>query len=729
MSQPHQLQLEGCAPEPLMSYLKALGIFRLVAEQKDKDARAWWHNDGFLLRSTLDHDALLEFFLEEYRPTPIVSPWNSRYRTGVIKGDKTGLDVILDAAAGERFSDYREIITRTRQLLEQETEKDRILTICRNTFPDHVLEWLDATYVLMASRPSYPPLTSNGGTLGTSSSGDISMNFAKNLIDALDLGRRRRGASENSPRDLLSSSIFNDGSPSLPESSGGQFQPGGWGPNASVGFQGSSLVNPWDFVLMTEGALLFAGALARRLSSESRSKAVFPFTVDTSAAGYSTPISSEYGSASRAEFWAPLWDRPAVLDELLHTAAEGRAQLGRRQASDGVGFVRAIAGLGTERGVVSFQRFGFFQRTGLDGVIATPIGKFYNMPEPKSEILFDLDPWLENLRRRASDRNTPSGLGTLLRQIDQAIFEFCLRGQERDLQNVLIALGHAERWLATSSLRKATYPVLPLNSLSREWLRYADDQTPEFRLARSLASILHSPAEGKPQVGPVRENLEPVESRQRTDWKEGSTSFVRTSGDVLSHLLAVLERRCLEGRMQGLEHLPLASAHSARLTDITAFLNGGVDVRRMADLVLPLSLVRYRRPPETRQDTEQPAPFDLPAAYAAMKLTLLPGKFVCPEFGDDKDIKMESQMLAMLHAGRVNDAYRAAYRRLTASGLRTLSANPGIADRSEQGRRLAAALLFPLDTGTHKALAGRALQGPPPIVEPELELAGQVSDS
>ena len=72
----HVLQLLGCAPEPLMAYLKALGVFRLVAEQKDNDARAWWRNDTFTLSSALDRDALLEFFLHDYKPTPIVSPWN-----------------------------------------------------------------------------------------------------------------------------------------------------------------------------------------------------------------------------------------------------------------------------------------------------------------------------------------------------------------------------------------------------------------------------------------------------------------------------------------------------------------------------------------------------------------------------------------------------------------------------------------------------------------------------
>lgn len=709
MSQLHQLELKGCTPEPLMSYLKALGIFRLVAEQKDKEVRAWWQNDAFFLRSTLDRDVLADFFLNEYRPTPIVSPWNNRCRTGVVKGDKSGLDVIL-AASSERFSDYREAIAQTKQLLGQETDKDRILARCRNTFPDRALEWIDTAYVLTHGRPAYPPLTSNGGTLGTSSSGDISMNFARNLVEALGLGKQRRGASDELPHHMLLSSLFDDVLPQFPRSSGGQFQPGAWGPNASVGFgfDGDSFLNPWDFVFMVEGVLIFAGALARRLSPQSRSKAVFPFTVDTSAAGYSTPISSEYGTASRAEFWAPLWDRPATFQEILRVSAEGRAQLGRQQASNGVGFVRAIAGLGTERGVASFQRFGFLQRTGLDGVFAAPIGRFAAKPEPKANVLFDLDPWLERLRSAVAGRNAPVGLGTALRQIDQAIIEFCQQGQPRDLQDVLIAVGWAERWLATSSLRKGAYPVKPLSKLSRDWLQHTDDKSREFRLARALASVLPSRKDGQTPIGPIRENLEPVVVKRSSDWDD-KPSFVWTAGDALSNLLAVLERRCLEGRMHGLNYPPLTSAYSASLGDIADFLNSGVDVDRIADLVLPLSFVDW---PGTEQPFAQCAPFDLPAAYAVMKLTLLPEKFACQEFGEDREIKMEPQMLAMLRAGRINDAYRVASRRLTASGLRPLSAEPGIARGPDLSRRLGAALLFPLDRGAHKVLAERSLRRP-----------------
>ena len=712
MSQPHQLELTGCAPEPLMSYLKALGIFRLVAQQKDKDARAWWQADTFILRSTLDRDSLVEFLLKDYRPTPVVSPWNGGSGFNA-KDNSKAMDTILELEL-PRFQLWNEVIATGKQILAQQgtNKKDWVLAQCRIRFPDEALDWLDAAYVLTADGSRFPPLLGTGGNDGRL---EFSNNFMQNVVLALNLEVRRNGATTT--RNQLVAALFNEGSPELLKRSNGFYNPGSvGGANSSVGFDGDALTNPWDYVLMFEGALLFAGAAARRLSPQSTSKAVFPFTVDNSAAGYGTSSDSEYGDSARAEFWAPLWSQPVNFHELDHMVSEGRAQLGKRQVSNGTNFARAVAGLGTERGVAQFQRYGFLVRNGR-AYLAAPLGRFnvrgdHDTPR-RANVLFDLDPWMERLRSAATGRNAPAGVGTALRQIDQAIIEFCQRDQPHDLQNVLIAVGHAERWLATSSLRKGTYPIMPLNSLSWEWLHHANDRTVEFRLARALASILPGQKDGRTHVGQFRENLEPVEIRQRADWHENSTSFLWTAGDALSNMLAVLERRCIESRMKELEELPLASAYSARLDDVAAFLDGGVDVERIADLVLPLSFVRHCGRPETRAAIEQHAPLDLPAAYAVMKLTLLPGKFVCPELGEDKDISMEPQMLAMLRAGRVNDAYHVAYRRLMASGLRPLSDTPGIADRSVLGRRLAAALLFPLDKGAHRALAERALDGLP----------------
>ena len=709
----HVLDLRGCTPEPLMAYLKALGIFRLVA-QRDKEARAWWRNDKFMLSSSLDRGALVDFFLEEYRPTPIVSPWNGG--SGFYPKDNSkAMDAIL-ALESPRFERWHEVISTAKRIvskgegLKQKDLKEWMLAQCRAEFPDDALDWLDATYVLTAEGARFPPLLGTGGNDGRL---EFSNNFMQNVISALNIDERRNGASV--ARNRLLAALFNEVSPELMKKrSSGFYNPGGvGGANASVGFNDDALTNPWDYVLMLEGVLLFAGAAARRLSSQTSSKAVFPFTVDSSAAGYGTSADSEYGDSSRAEFWAPLWDRPTKIQELDHLVSEGRAQMGRRQAANGTDFARAIIGLGTERGIRQFQRSGFMVRNGL-AYLAAPLGRFYTPDHEASEranlanVLFDLDGWLNSLRRNASSNRAPSGLGTILRKVESAIVEFCQQGGPHELQDVLIAVGRAERWVASSGLREN---VGPLSNLSFEWLGHANDNSVEFKLARAMSSILQEPRQ---EIGPIRWNLEPVgTSQRRLEWDTDSTSFVWTKGDLLGNMLAVLERRCLEVRMNGMDrrHPPINASCYAQLSDIVSFLSGHVDDQRVADLSLPLSFVRNWNSP-TQSEFRQEPPFDLPAAYAAMKLTLLPGEFKCSEFGPGVDITMEPSILAMLRAGRVSSAYRVACRRLRASGLRPLSEDPGISDSSEQGKRMAAALLFPLDKSTYCALAQRALRRP-----------------
>ncbi len=53
-----RLPLLGCTPEPLMNYLKALGVFRLVAEKPDPDAKLSWHSGVACLHSTLTRNDL-----------------------------------------------------------------------------------------------------------------------------------------------------------------------------------------------------------------------------------------------------------------------------------------------------------------------------------------------------------------------------------------------------------------------------------------------------------------------------------------------------------------------------------------------------------------------------------------------------------------------------------------------------------------------------------------------
>ena len=72
----HDVVLNGCAPEPLIHYLKALGMFRLIAEQCDPQVRGAWRGDAFMLEIAKTPDELMTFLMNEYSPTPIVAPWN-----------------------------------------------------------------------------------------------------------------------------------------------------------------------------------------------------------------------------------------------------------------------------------------------------------------------------------------------------------------------------------------------------------------------------------------------------------------------------------------------------------------------------------------------------------------------------------------------------------------------------------------------------------------------------
>ena len=705
-----------------MAYLKGLGIFRLVSEQKDSSARAWWQHDSFILRSALEREELVEFFLNEYRPTPIVSPWNGG--SGFHPKDNSKAMEKIREQDSPRFRLWHEVMAKGGQVLSRSRElqgaerkdpKRWILAQCRAQFPDDALAWLDATYVLTSGGAKYPPLLGTGGNDGRL---EFSNNFMQNIVLALDLDGQRSG--EAIARDQLIAALFDQGSPHLVRKrSTGFYNPSSvGGANATVGFNDEALTNPWDYVLTFEGALLFAGAAARRLSAQASSNAVYPFTTDSSAAGYGTSVDSEYGDSSRAEFWAPLWDHAANRRELEHLVSEGRAQLGRRQVSSGTEFARAVAGLGTERGITQFQRYGILERNGR-ACLAAPLGRFHVRRDQdtaqRANVLFDLNAWIDSLRRIVTGRNAPAGLGVAISQIENAIIEFCQQGQPEDLQNVLIAVGRAERWLSRSTLSQGNDKgkgVRPLNRLSHGWLRHANDRSPEFRLARAMASILGEPPEGKGKIGRVRENLESVDTGGRTEWKKDSTSFVWSAGDTLDGMLAVLERRCLEGQMHDLHYPPLSSAYSTPLADIVEFLNGSADAQRVAELALPLSFIPYRQWDKGDGVEQRPAPFDLPMAFAVMKMTLLAEEFVCPEFDTKTKIRMEPRMLSMLRAGRVADAYQVACRRLRASGLRPLSNEPGIGNGSEYGRRLAAALLFPLDRSAHCALAKRAVRKP-----------------
>ncbi|WP_440998213.1 type I-G CRISPR-associated protein Cas8g1/Csx17 [Arhodomonas sp. SL1] len=355
----HEVPLPGCGPIPLAGYLKALGVLRLVAEQADPDARGYWKDEQFVLCSRLDAPGLRRFLLEEYRPTPVLAPWNGGsgffFREGKLneKDPKTGkkkktgirdqptqatrtLDQIHRATT-TRFRNLQRVIDLAKTALAEmdldeapkAMRKDRLIARLRSQFPEEGVRALDSLLVLANEETKYPPLWGTGGTDGNL---DFTNNFMQRLVTVIDpiSGAPRKGAA-----DWLTDSLFATGAPNLPSSSVGQFAPGAaGGPNQVSGFDADKPpVNPWDFILMLEGALLFATAATKRLESAAGSALSYPFTVRTTAAGTGSTAASDEKNP-RHEFWAPLWSAAMGLPELRALLAEGRVTLGRKAAKE-----------------------------------------------------------------------------------------------------------------------------------------------------------------------------------------------------------------------------------------------------------------------------------------------------------------------------------------------------------------------------------------------------------
>lgn len=705
--------LEGCTPEPLMNYLKALGVLRLISEQADSEARACWRNDVFVLSSALDRDGVFDFFLNCYQPTPIVAPWAGG--SGFFTGDnRKAVDALARDNVSPRCHRYRDVIHHVRQILHSEqitakpkdADKDRLLRRYRRELPLNMVQWMDAAMVLQETGPIFAPLLGTGGNDGRL---DFSQNFMGRLVE---LGLHQQTLADHA-RSYLEHALFAKPVSRLPRASVGQFAPGrAGGPNATQGMEGDSMDNPWEFVLMIEGTLCLAGAAVRRLEVSTQARASLPFTVMASPVGCASAAEADT-ARSRGELWLPVWTRPTRLVELRALFGEGRALVGRRIARNGVEFARAVATLGIDRGIYEFVRTGFLQRSGK-AYLAVALGRMAVPGQPRSELslLEEIDGWLDRYRS-ASTAKSPARFRTALHEIERAIFDLCRYGGRSFIATVLTTLGHAERQLALSAGKIGNQVLFPLVGLSPAWLEQSNDSTQEFEIARALAAIVEQPG----KIGPLRAYLEPLDWQHHCrKWAEKGRSVVWNSADLATNMAAVLSRRLMDAQKAGCESLPIHSNSPASLAAIAAFLAGNTDNRKIEDLLWGLNLVQPQRlnPPPTTEN------FLLPRTYALLKLLFLP----CPlQIGQSEyTIRPEPRILPLLVAGRIDEASRIALQRLRSSGLIPMPyARTGRATRDRDweedaftpnvsGLQLAAALLIPITRHDTSRLAQLVLR-------------------
>lgn len=691
------ITLEGCRPRPLMSYLKALGVFRIVTEQADPEARLWWDRAGHaLLRSRLGVDGLERFFLDEYRPAPITSPWNKSsgyYRTRDHREAVAALDRVA-ASSSSRLADVRAVINAAQSTRDRlgitidtiEVEKERFLREWRASAPDGALPWLDAAIVLAEDGLTTNPLLGSGGNDGRL---DFSKSFLSCLPrcvpltdDATDLEREDAGG-------RLRAALHDAEYEAAEEMAVGQFHPAGSGlPNiTSTGREPSSMANPWDVVLMLEGSLLFAGGVARRLGEQ---EALFPFTSPgrgVARSGRSLAPSAD--SDVRGETWLPLWSRPVALPGLRRLLAEGRAQDGRAQARSGRALSRAVATLGVDRGLDAFERVIYAQRFGRN-YVAVPVDRVTVRASRETEMQRVADRWLERLRRVS----TPSVRDAVAR-VDRAAYDTALG-----------AVGAAERWLLAladvqlavgrqARLRDPVEGVYPLDALPQGVARLADDGSVEYRLACVLAAVGRAPGTRRP-VPTLRALIEPV------GLDRGGRLIWHGDAPVARGLL----RRPLDLLVTVARTAPPADASAgARLGDVRAFLAGAVDDAHMLRLAVAIALCRPL-PSADRAPSLRVRGLD--RSYALAYLAARAGEATRPG-GAPLPVRPAPLVVPALAAGAVRRASTLASMRLRADGLAPHRSLAQVEPRRDGARRVAAALAFPLNPADRPALEAAVL--------------------
>lgn len=517
-------EIPGIRPQPLGSYLAGLGLIRLIGEQADSAAAACWGDKGLVIDTTVPD--LAEWLVTEYVPTPVLSPWNGG--SGFGAKDKEPKRRLMDLlhSKSPRLDPFRQAIATAQDLTrrargagwikadgkggEKVTDKSRIVQEFRNRCPESLLAWIDAAVVLTAEQPYFPPLLGTGGNDGRL---DFSTNFHQRLLEVIDDSPKGRERSRGWVRDLLAGTQAEP----LNKGSTGQFDPAAVGGQASSPFgQAESLVNPWAYILLTEGALLFAAGTARR-HQHAAGRAAVPFTVRFSPDGSDNGAAGE-SKTSRGEVWAPVWTQPYTLAEVRQLFGEARASWRGKPAQRAVEFYAATRTLGVARGLSEFVRYGIQQRNGL-AFVAVPVATVEVRGKPEVRLAARLEDWVSWIG--APDAS--SAVGAAVRAFEAAHLAYARDGGPRALAEMLAALTVLEQTAGRSGRLRERLPVRRPPAAGDFVREFAKAECAELRLAVGIASCSARAGAGKPArtMRQILLPIDPDESRPRAGrWRQ-----------------------------------------------------------------------------------------------------------------------------------------------------------------------------------------------------------------
>ncbi len=632
------VRLEGLRSQPLSSYLCALAVLRLVAEQHRAEVAGSWRAGAFELDG-IDSDELVSFFLERYAPTPIFSPWNQEGDPAQNKSTRTYLSTIR-SSGDPRFAHYRATLDAFDTLRataswpgpKVKKEKERFLLAWRAVMPDVALPWLDCAFALIPNdtdlKARVNPLVGTGGNDGRL---ELSRLFLGELIRLFITKQSRKNA-----KGWLAALLFGVPGPPLVDITLGQYDI-----NASGGVNGGSLgagqaaSNPWAFVLTLEGALAFGAGTASRLGFGRRHSMSLPFMVRSSQVDADDVPTEEH----RGELFAPLWTRPTRWDELQVQFRDGRLEWRSRSATSSLDAVRAVSSHGVARGIEQFERFAFVKRNGLS-YVATPRGRLATKDSAARPLLEPIDEWQSSIREAVVSES----IGVARRRLDRAqVAVLASDGRASAMIDLLVALSECERAIARSSRAREVVKPVPRSSFPASmWQPYLTDanvnRDPHLSLAAGLASLRDSsrPARDANGVG-SRSAAErsaalalrgiSLDAQRNEVWADQAEPIDLVAREVAASRtpFATLLLRRLANATQvapaEADSLPTTAAfkhgREVSLVEIAMLLRGEIDLTRVTTLARALAILDWSR--DSWEDRAASTNAPVPPWYALVR--------------------------------------------------------------------------------------------------------------
>lgn len=164
--------LPGLRPEPLASYLAGLGLIRVLGEQADPAATAVWTGEGLVISTAVTD--LAGWLAGEYVPTPVLSPWNNGSGFGLKDKEPKRTLETLRTHPSPRLARLRAAIPVAEEVSQKaraagwlaDGGKGRVVQEFRNTCPDELLPWIDASVVLAGEDVMFPRCWAPAGMTG-----------------------------------------------------------------------------------------------------------------------------------------------------------------------------------------------------------------------------------------------------------------------------------------------------------------------------------------------------------------------------------------------------------------------------------------------------------------------------------------------------------------------------------------------------------------------------------